>query len=205
MKIYYSLLITFLYITQVGYSQDKEKKKVEKPEKPRIVVMAKAFGDSICLRWGATNYASWNHCNTVGLVLERFTLFRNGKIIEGSKEKVLLSSTPIKPLPAEGWLPLIDNNKYAFLYANSLYGEDFKLTSKNTDIFSMINQSRVSDDRYSYALFSADQSPQVAKAAGLWYTDKNVKKGEKYVYRIYPSVAKLNYPIDSGFAFIAPE
>jgi uncharacterized protein len=205
MKIRSFISIFFLLVLGNTIAQQNNSTEKEKPEKPKIAMLARAYGDSICLRWGATNFTSWNHCNTVGLVLERFTLLKNGKIIEGSKEKVLLSIAPIKPLPAQSWLPLIDKNKYAFLYANSLYGEDFKLTSKNTDIFSMINKSRVDDDRYSYALFSADQSVEVAKAAGLWYTDKNVRKGEKYVYRIYPAIAKANYPIDTGFAFIAPD
>jgi hypothetical protein len=205
MKILSILSVLVLSILTNTLAQHTNTAQTDVPDKPRIAVLARAYGDSICLRWGATNFTSWNHCNAVGIVLERFTLLKNGKIVEGSREKLVLSTVPFKPLPAQSWLPLIDKNKYAFLYANSLYGDDFKLTSPNTDIFSMINKAKVDDDRYSYALFSADQSVEVAKAAGLWYTDKNVRKGEKYVYRIYPVSAKTNYPIDTGFVFIAPD
>ncbi|MBX9850826.1 MAG: fibronectin type III domain-containing protein [Cytophagaceae bacterium] len=56
--------------------------------------------------------------------------------------------------------------------------------------------------RFSFALFAADQSLSVAEASGLKFTDKNIKKGEKYVYKIYSLVPSKTYSIDTGYVFI---
>lgn len=64
-----------------------------------------------------------------------------------------------------------------------------------------MNKVQENEQRFSFALFSADMSAAVAMACGLWFADTGVKKEEKYLYRVVINSA------DSlrGSIFIGPD
>lgn len=170
------------------------------PEKEDIAVIARPSADSITLRWAPLSVDHWRTANQYGYSIERFTLVRNGKVIRPVERK-LLTSAPLKPLPEEQWEKFI-GNKYGMITAQALYGETFELDIAHTNIMQIVNKAQENEQRYSIALFCADMSPVIAKAQGLYFTDKQIEKNVKYLYRI-----RVITPTDTlqGSVFIDPQ
>jgi fibronectin type 3 domain-containing protein len=165
-----------------------------------IAVIARPSTDSITLRWAPVTIDHWRTANQYGYSIERFTLVRNGKVIR-PEERKLLTAAPLKPLPEEQWEKFI-GNKYGMITAQALYGETFELDIAHTDIMQIVNKAQENEQRYSIALFCADMSPVIAKAQGLYFTDKQIEKNVKYLYRI-----RVVTPTDTlrGSVFIDPQ
>ncbi len=148
------------------------------PDTPVIRVMAKAYGDSIVLRWAPSTPGAWQLLNKTGYQVLRMS--RNS----ADGKWTALNSQPIIPSSLEAMKKTLDrNNKYAAIAAQALYGKS--VTTAKNGMAPVITQG--ADDlnnRYALALQSADYSAAVADAIGLRWTDKQVVAGEAYVYRI---------------------
>jgi fibronectin type 3 domain-containing protein len=168
-----------------------------------IAVLARSAKDSILLRWAPSTAAAWQLLNKNGYLVRRYTLLKEGKLLD-KPETVLLTPQPLKPLPLAAWEPLVEKeDRYGSIAAQALYGDEFAITQQiRVDMGSLINKLQEAESRFSFALFSADQSFTVAQMMGLGYVDKTARKDEKYVYRIYPALADKRTPIDTGFAYI---
>lgn len=147
-----------------------------------IAVIARPSPDSVTLRWAPLKQAHWLMANRYGYTVERFTLVRNGKVLRPAERK-LLTAEPLKPLPEEAWQQFL-NDKYGMVAAQALYGENFELSMDQGDVMQIVNKARENEQRFSIALFCADMSPRVAKAEGLYLTDRQIEKNVKYLYRI---------------------
>jgi uncharacterized protein len=164
-----------------------------------IAVVGRAFKDSIQLRWAPLNYATWKLANTNGYKIERYVMVRDGKVLR-EPERMQMNALPLRPLPEEQWKTLVTKDKYNAIAAQALYGDRFEVDLSKTDIFTIVNKVKENEQRFAFALFSADMSPSVAKASGLWFTDKGVKENEKYLYRVI-----INTPENTmGSIFIGP-
>jgi fibronectin type 3 domain-containing protein len=172
----------------------------EAPYKNCIQVVGRPSVDSVMLRWAPLTSARWQAANKHGYVIERFTLVRNGQVLN-PVEVTSLTQTPLKPLPVEHWEPLVKNDRYAAITAQALYGSSFDVDMGKSDVFQIVNKAKENEQRFQFALFSADMSLAVAKASGLLYTDHQVKPNEKYLYRI-----SINAPQDTcrGSLYISP-
>ncbi|MBW8687740.1 fibronectin type III domain-containing protein [Chitinophaga rhizophila] len=166
-----------------------------------VALLASAAEDSILLRWAPVNTSFWQQANMQGYVIKRYTILRDGKVLSVPEEK-LLTAQPVKPLPLPQWEKIVQiDERWGAIAAQALYGKDFDLTAAgggSGSVMSIYQKSKEADNRYSFALFSADQSWIVAKASGLAFVDKEVTKSEKYLYRVYINGVKA----DTGFAFI---
>jgi len=179
----------------------------EEAKKSAIEVVARSFGDSIILRWAPNNPMAWKLSNKEGYIIERYVIQRDGKPNKKlSSKKQVLTSTPLKPWNLDKWESLAKFNNYGAIAAQAIHGKSFELTNtREGDIMRNVGLAQELESRFSFALFSADQSLKVAEASGLMFTDINVKKGEKYVYKIYSSVSPSVYKIDTGFVFIGTD
>ena len=148
----------------------------------QIAITARPTKDSITLRWAPLTFNAWQAGNNTGYKVERYTLSRNGILLD-QPEKIILRHS-IQPLPEHAWEDLVRENKYAAIEAQALFGDVFEVDLKQSDIFSIVNKVHENEQRYAFALFCADMVPTVAKAAGLWFTDYEVNEGEKYLYRV---------------------
>ncbi len=174
--------------------------------KSKLFAVAKASKTEIMIRWAPTEYSTWKQCNQYGYVIEKYTIVRNNQTLNKFEQ----SQAPITltPKPLASWETLATNNDYAAAIAQALYGEDFDVTMTNnkpngTDpLSSMINETQKGDQRYTMAMYGADHSFEAAAFAGLAYKDENVKKGEKYFYRIYAKVPTSIKKIDTAKVFI---
>ncbi len=152
-----------------------------------VKAIARPKPDSILLRWAPSNKETWKLGNQHGYMIERITLVENKvRLAKPKSEKLTL--VPIRPLPLADWEPVAKNNKYGAITAQALYGEDFRTNSKNNKDNSwqaLYQKSTEEDMRFGFALFSADMDVATAKASGLRFVDKKVRKGDKYLYRIW--------------------
>jgi uncharacterized protein len=196
----YQIRVTCFIVGMVALMfTDTTAQQVTKVEED-IAVIARPSTDSITLRWAPVTIDHWRTANQYGYSIERFTLVRNGKVIRPAERK-LLTAAPLKPLPEEQWEKFI-GNKYGMITAQALYGETFELDIAHTDIMQIVNKAQENEQRYSIALFCADMSPVIAKAQGLYFTDKQIEKNVKYLYRI-----RVVTPTDTlrGSVFIDPQ
>lgn len=166
-----------------------------------VKLLARSLPDSILLRWAPDNYAGWKVGNKYGYYIVRLTILKGGNLIR-SPRPVFLTSGPIKPWPLEKWESLADSDKYMAVAAQAIYGETFSVSAgKNASILDVVNKAKEQDSRFSFALFCADQSRNAAVASGLWYTDRDVRKDEKYLYRVFLAAPGNIIQTDTAFAY----
>ncbi len=167
-----------------------------------INVIGNATKNVIQLRWAPDNHISWKRLNYYGYTIERVTIMREGQLVPEPQISILHSS-PIKPLPLSEWEKMVEENDWAAIAAQALYGENFELTTDaQTDLLTLVNISKEQEQRFSFALYAADQSFEVAKMAGLGFEDNTVKEGEKYVYRLKSNVPNDIASIKMGKVFV---
>jgi hypothetical protein len=165
-------------------------------------ILARPVPDSIMIRWAPSNFEAWSLGNEFGYKLVRLTIVRDSSMLD-TPETTLLTIQPVKPLPLMQWETLVKSDKYAGIAAQAIYGETFNVEANEglapSDAYL---KSREQKDRFSFALFASDMSVDVAKASGLWYTDKTAKANEKYLYRVYIELPDtINTKVDTAFVF----
>lgn len=155
----------------------------QRPENSKLQGLALNCKDSILLRWAPSNFQLWSKYNSTGYVIkkiERDTLMKKTK-------SWIITKQPIKPAPMDFWEKFVDaDDKYGSIAAQALYGESFEVNSgKPGDLISVIKEN---EQRFSFGLFSADHSFQIAKAMGLGYADHELKSNCVYSYVISPQL-----------------
>ncbi len=173
-----TVLLVLLYNISIGQTN------VPKRKDHFIAVLADGRNDSILVRWAPSSTFAWQLGNKYGYKLERFTIQRDGKPTNELLTKTTLTIDSIKPLPKDGWQNLIAFDERAAIVQSGIYNEDAKALAKNASIEDLMKAQQDLDMRMGFSLFACDINMQFAKAAGLLYVDKAVKKNERYIYRI---------------------
>lgn len=172
------------------------------PENAGVRLIGKSNNSAILLRWAPNTPVGWKLALKYGYSIERITLARNNRVLD-TPERQLLNNTPIKPWPVESWESLVDQNDNAAIAAQAMYGETFELTENySSDVLKVINQAKELESRFSFALFAADQSIEVAEASGLYFKDEKIRENENYLYRVFANIPKENLPLDTGFVYL---
>jgi hypothetical protein len=188
----FTLLLTLL-ISYEGGAQTPHK----------ISAIARAYGDSIVLRWAPESAISWEAANRNGFMIERYLLVKDG-VVQEHPQKEILTSAPLLPWKVDRWKDIVQKDKYSALAAQALYGKTFELTTgRMGDVSQIYQKVKESEARFSMALFAADVSAVTAEASALRFTDKSVRKGERYLYRIY--TPSQSVAIDTAFCYIAAD
>ena len=172
-------------------------------QEPEVKVMARATNNAIMLRWGVTTPTAWKYANQYGFTIERKTITRAGQILPDPEVKILVS-IPLKPKPMMEWETFTQTSMNAAVAAQAIYGEDFEIDMNNggNDIVSVVNQASALEQRFSFALFAADQDFEVAKFSGLGYVDTTVVAGEQYLYTIKSKIPTERLAVQSGGVYI---
>lgn len=154
------------------------------PLRSKILSVAKATKKEILIRWAPGDEGAWSLGNKYGYTLERFTISRDGKMLDTIKRS--LSRIVFKPKPLATWDTIANKDDYAAILAQAIYGNDFEVTTPDTKgVTSMINKTQQLAQRFNMAMYSADHSFEAAEYAGLAFRDKHVKANEKYAYQIH--------------------
>lgn len=169
-----------------------------------IYMISRATHDSILLRWAPVNYDSWKLGINNGYFVERFTLYKDDKPYP-DRTPVKLNDAPLKPISLDAWEKMSEKNDYAGIAAQAIYGEDFEIEADGeSTVISMFNRATEQQNRYSFAMFAADYSADVAKGMGLMFVDRNVILGEKYLYIVYFANTDT-LMVDTAFTFTGPD
>src|SRR5690606_24624939 len=154
------------------------------------------------LRWAPTNKETWKLGNQYGYVVERLTLVEQKQRLAKPKKEIL-TVAPLKPYPLNSWEPVAKNSKYGAIAAQALFGEEFKTDTKSASStwYQMYQKSTEEDMRFGFALFAADMDVHTAEASGLRFVDRKVKKGDKYLYRIYIQQPTTTLKVDTALVF----
>ncbi|OHX67497.1 hypothetical protein NH26_14650 [Flammeovirga pacifica] len=169
---------------------------------PEIKVLGKVTESENHLRWAPNNSLSWDLLRKYGYKVERITTFRNGKLLDNPEKKWLINK--LLPKPEEEWGKAFDadtSDMYIAVAAQAIYGTSFDVSSSsmnNSPLASIVHQVKEREARFSYALFGADQSKKVAELSGISWTDREIKKGERYLYRVYSLVPDSIEVIKTG-------
>ncbi|MBR6310577.1 MAG: hypothetical protein IKR52_05190 [Paludibacteraceae bacterium] len=167
-----------------------------------IAIKANPQKTCIQLRWAASSSSAWKLTNSSGFKLERYTIKRNGTLLEQPEKKILAEK--IVAIPVEQWESKADQNDYAAIVAEALYGESFEI-NESSDVMNIINRSKEQDQRFSISLYAADLDFEVACMAGWGFTDKNTVSGEEYLYRVMPADTALAHDISMGFVYTSSD
>lgn len=164
---------------------------------PGVRLLARpAQSDSVMLRWAPTDKETWKLGNQYGYVVERYTLLRDGQQTVG-RERLRLTTDPLKPLPINQWQQYEERDKYISIAAECIFGES---SVPLVGPVSIAKRHKEELNKFSFALYAADQSPLTARLSGLWLTDKTVRPNEKYLYTVHIATPD-SISIDTAFAF----
>ena len=196
------LMFLILIAINAGFSQNQIVKETESTKNnSEIKVLTRVQKDKVLLRWAVTDAIAWKKLNKYGYLVERFTIVRNNKTLS-SPEKIILAKQ-CKPEPIQSWEAIIDTNENAAIIAQALYGEDFSVTGTD-NLQSIINLSEELEQRFTFALYTADKDFQIAKKAGLGFEDTTIKDNEKYLYRVSSNIPMQELEVKYGGVFINP-
>ena len=190
------IAIAFSLLLGVVTAQGQGKK--PQPFKANIQLSAKAYGDSIVLRWAPDSPGAWTTANKYGYAIERTEVPAKGSFDPAAYQR--LNSAPIKPWPLDDWATIAGkgtNNSMAAVAAQALYGKSFTATGAS--------YAQMSDEfasRWSFALMAADLNPPTATALGLRFADKNIVRGNVYIYRVISIADSSFYKIDPGYIVV---
>lgn len=155
-------------------------------EEDGVAITTSVDGDDILLRWAPNSPVLWYYANDYGYTVERYTFKRNGELLD-KPEKIVLAQS-VKPAPLESWKSLAQNDDYAAVAAQCLYGETLEVVDGGSDVFTIANKAKGMKSRFSFALMAADQNIEVARLSGLYYRDEKAKADEYYLYRVFANV-----------------
>ena len=161
-------------------------------------------GCSIKLRWSLVDPYSWKLANNYGYSIDRYTIFKNGQLIS-LPSKTRISTIPIKPKQLKEWESICQTDDNAAIIAQGIYGEDFQITVNSSKFANIINQSNSLNQRFTFSLMAADRSFNAACMAGLGWNDSKIKRGEKYLYKIYPNIPKQMVVCDTALVYIGSD
>lgn len=169
------------------------------------VVTARAYGDSIVLRWAATEFAPWKLGLQYGYCITRIC---DDLTVENDETDEKEGNDGIDTLEHR-FMPLtLEQMQQRFLPTDSMAGvaaqmmwkagstlEDVMKTAKasgqGNGMSAVMDLYDEQQTRYAYALMIAEFRADLAEAMCMRYTDRNVVKGRHYSYYITPLI-----PID---------
>ncbi len=193
MKNPYIQLIAFAFVLLTGIAHAQTKQ--TQPCRAAIQLTARAYADSVVLRWAPDGAEAWAITNQYGYAIERTEVPANGAFDPASYQR--LNPSAIKPWPLDKWAGIAgknSDNSMAAIAAQALYGKSFTANSNN-----FLAKADEFANRWSFAILAADLNASTATAMGLRFTDKNVVKGNVYIYRVFCLADSLVCSIEPGY------
>lgn len=174
-------------------------------ETPAVQVIARSLPEKVLLRWAVDQPLAWKKANEYGFYIEKSTISRDGVAVIPIEREQLVS-TPLKLRPLEEWEAIATSNQNAAVLAQALFGDTFE-TNAPTDAMGKIYA--INDEleqRFTFGLLAAEQNFEAAKLAAWGFEDTNVRKGEKYVYKIAVAMPlEEDLKITEGTVFASPD
>ncbi|MFB9056645.1 fibronectin type III domain-containing protein [Mariniflexile ostreae] len=174
-KLHITLIITLIW-SSLSMAQTPVNDSI-----PSIKILARVQQNKILLRWAVNEGVAWKKSNTNGFILEKYLFSKDGQRLP---EPQKLWEKPIKADALETWETIIENNDFAAIIAQALYGDSFLVEGSQGQLADIINLVEENEQRFTFALMAADMNFEAATKAGWGYTDTEVKPNEQYAYKI---------------------
>ncbi|MCB0661564.1 MAG: fibronectin type III domain-containing protein [Saprospiraceae bacterium] len=151
---------------------------------PSMHLMGKMEGKEVVLRWAPGNANFWEQGNITGYQIEKMVLPESKDELKNSNfEKI--TSIAILPAAPERWEQWVEDDNYAATAYAALYVERPVTTGD------LLQQLKTADDlrqkAFFLALMAADHSKVAADGLGLRFVDHFPGKGNRIIYRVFPS------------------
>ncbi len=210
-----NIILLIIFIKTISFSQNDtaiiEKDSVSMEELNeglhyKIGIAARSYSDSIIIRWAVSKPAIWKLFKNGGFILERASVLQDGTY--GSFKSV--KEGIFKPWTDEQWEEYfisraeidtteIDYDNFAYIFGSSEEETDnITLESSGNEIQDIKDRKSKLNWQVLFAVLSANASTGAAEGLGLRYVDKDVKPGEKFVYKISPAFNSPVYIIEPG-------
>ncbi len=192
------LIIPLIVVNMVESVYSQNAKNKAQPFTGSIRLTARAYSDSVVLRWAPDAPGAWSTANAYGYIVERTLLPDTGNFDPTAYRQ--LNGELIKPWPLDDWAAIAGeqaDNSVAAVAAQALYGKSFSGTGSN-----FVELADEFTNRWSFALLAADMNIQTADALGLRYVDRTYEHGKTYIYRVICPVDTAVYKIDAGYAVL---
>ncbi|MCX7984806.1 MAG: hypothetical protein N3A63_07890 [Bacteroidetes bacterium] len=167
-----------------------------------LKLLARSAPDSIVLRWAPDTPGGWVIANSLGYIVERATI----DPVKGVEESHFtpLVNRPIKPLSLEEWKQYAGpTNDFSAIAVQAVYGKRFVPQATNQNAAAVLSDAANElTNRFSFALYAADNDAVTAQALGLRFVDTKVRRGERYVYKVYVAVQTPDYSFDTAYVMI---
>jgi hypothetical protein len=191
------ILIFLFFFKAVLIGQTGEVKK----DTCRIIALKNCKTDSVLLRWAPSIPLAWNHAKNAGFWIERAEVPDSAESNSRGFEK--LNQTPIQALSSEQWDNRFKNPTRNSSVAKALLFNKYLEKSKTTsDLEKIIDYTRNEATVFGFTMLYADQDMEVAKALGLGFTDKTIKKDKIYLYRIYFADTSNLFKSDTALIYV---
>ena len=163
-----------------------------------IQAAARAYGDSVVLRWAVPSYPEWRYLNATG-----YDIYRADDAVPGFMLDTL--ATGVKPLGLERFRACYPDtvDSVAYMAIGALYGSG-DMTPEMTNYepgtvgaFTELEQDQKT--RLMAGFLAAEWRPDVAQAMGLRFVDRTARRGHIYSYYVVPTVTDT-----TGHFFIMP-
>ncbi len=165
-----------------------------------LTLLAWPSPNEIALRWAPATPRLWHHGNTVGYTVERLTVLPTGEPDPAGFKR--LTPVPLKAWPLAEWKARVDrNNTYAGVAVQALYGQSF-IPKGTSAVAELRNRADDFMNRFTFCLFAADLSPEVAEGLGLRYVDRDVVSGTEYLYRVFFTTPLTDMEPDTAYVLV---
>lgn len=164
-------------------------------ERFEIKALARAYGDSVALRWAPSEYVPWKFLNGYGYDIVRGTV-RDTTIIRDTIAYVRAWNR------FDFQKKFAANDTLAAAAVQTIFGQGTTLNNTQSHSGSAGSLLEVYEEQqnvFGFAMFIAEMRPDLAKAMGLMYVDRNVKKGETYFYDICPHIPDTTLRVFPAF------
>lgn len=191
-RLLYLCMLMAFYI-QGAYGQDDQSNSIK--------MRSEISGDNVLLRWVSTNATTWRLLNKYGVRLERYTIVRDGEVLDEQEKKVLAEC--LKPEESDTFKDVAQKYSYGAIIAQAIFGETFEVSgSGQYDVATVIALGQELQQRYVLSLYAADLCFPAAVVAGWGWTDSDVRENERYLYRVVPLVPEKELKITEGGLFV---
>lgn len=164
-------------------------------ERFEIKALARSYGDSVALRWAPSEYVPWKFLNGYGYDIVRGTV-RDTTIIRDTIAYVRAWNR------FDFQKKFAANDTLAAAAVQTIFGQGTTLNNTQSHSGSAGSLLEVYEEQqnvFGFAMFIAEMRPDLAKAMGLMYVDRNVKKGETYFYDICPHIPDTTLRVFPAF------
>src|SRR5690554_2658796 len=132
------ILYILLFLSAMVNAQDRVESAVG--DSSSVYLLVRAMPDSVMLRWAPDSYRLWMIGNKHGYKVTRTCLIRNGAFIANPVTE-LMTPTALKPMPLSKWEYIAENDDYAGVAAEAIYGDEFEVDPGSGGVMDIINRS----------------------------------------------------------------